>query len=77
MSSLSFSGSRLQNFESDLGEGNLIICCTGSQENYVWCVSQQNNSNNPDSGSGHLKIRIFTIKLKKLVLLCQQKLHVK
>ena len=29
-----------------LGEGNLIFCCTDSQENYFGSFSQQNNNNN-------------------------------
>ena len=31
--------------QQDLGEGNLIFCCTGSQENFFGLVSQQNNDN--------------------------------
>ena len=30
-----------------IGEGNLIFCCTGSQDNCFRLVSQQNNNDNP------------------------------
>ena len=29
-----------------LGKDNLILCCTGSQDNYFWLVGQQNGKNN-------------------------------
>ena len=31
--------------KEELGEGNLIFCCTGSRENYFGLVGRQNNNN--------------------------------
>ena len=36
-----------------LGEGNLIFCCTGSQENYSELIGRQNN-NNPEFQGRHI-----------------------
>ena len=36
-----------------LGEGNLIFCCTGSQENYFELIGGQNN-NNPEFQGRHI-----------------------
>ena len=37
-----------------LGEGNLIFCGTGSRENYLGFVGQQNNNNNPQFKGWHI-----------------------
>ena len=36
------------------GQGNLIICCMASQENYVGLVGPQNNNNNPKFPVQHI-----------------------
>ena len=41
---LKFSNTSVNNL---LGEGEIVICCTSSWENYVRLVSWQNNDNNP------------------------------
>ena len=60
------------------GENKLIFCYACSQEKYSGLVGQQNNNNNNnDSGSVHVKMKSLLSEIKKLVLLCQYKLHMK
>ena len=50
----------------------------GSQENFFGSVGRQNNNNNPKfQVSAYLKIKALIFYFKKLVLLCQHKLHMK
>ena len=43
-----------QNAKSNLGEGSLIFCCTGSQKNYFRSVGRQNDNNNPQFKGRHI-----------------------
>ena len=36
-----------------LGEGSLIFCCTGSQENCFGSVGRQNNNNNNSNNNNN------------------------
>ena len=64
-------------FDWPLGEGNFFFL-NGQSRELFWSVGGHNNNNNkPIFWLTHLKIKTLIMDLKKLVLLCQHKLHMK